>query len=94
MTIIQWLSANAAKFGPIVMTIAAGIASILAKNYGQGVTEILQVLTILFGGTAMAALRYEVDAAPEKIAKAMLERRPLPRPAPPPGYVADTRASG
>ena len=43
-----------------------GVGAILSKNYSQGVTDILQALTLIFGGAAVVGLRHAVAKVPDR----------------------------
>ena len=53
------LRGDAVKYGPVIVAVAAGVASIAAHNYVGGVQEILQAIAIVSAGGAVAKLHYD-----------------------------------
>ena len=51
-------------YSAAILTVVTGIGAILSKNYSQGVTDILQAGTLIFGGTTVVALRHAVAKVP------------------------------
>jgi hypothetical protein len=47
---------------PAILAIVSGLGMILTKNYSGGLSEILQALTIVFGGASVVGLRNAVDS--------------------------------
>ena len=47
-------------YSSVILAIVSGLGMILTKDYGGGVSEILQALTLVFGGTSVAGLRHAV----------------------------------
>jgi hypothetical protein len=41
---------------PAILAIVSGIGMILTKNYSGGISDILQALTLIFGGTTVVGL--------------------------------------
>ncbi len=50
-----------------ILTIVTGVGAIMSKNYSQGVADILQALTVVFGGTAVVGLRHAVAKVPTSV---------------------------
>ena len=48
-TIILDLINGYKTYSAAILTIVTGVGAILSKNYSQGVTDILQALTLIFG---------------------------------------------
>jgi hypothetical protein len=40
----------------VILAIASGLAMILTKNYGGGISEIFQALALIFGGASVVGL--------------------------------------
>ena len=51
-------------YSAAILTIVTGIGAILSKNYSQGIADIMQALTLIFGGTAVVGLRHAVAKVP------------------------------
>lgn len=51
-------------YSAAILTIVTGVGAILSKNYSQGIADILQALTVVFGGTAVVGLRHAVAKVP------------------------------
>jgi hypothetical protein len=51
-------------YSAAILTVVAGVGAILSKNYSQGATDILQALTLIFGGTTVVGLRHAVAKVP------------------------------
>jgi hypothetical protein len=47
-------------YSAAILTIVTGIGAIVSKNYSQGAADIMQALTLIFGGTAVVGLRHAV----------------------------------
>lgn len=62
--ISAFIAANYVKYGPTVVAIATGAALIAAKDYGPGVTMILQALLAASVGTSALQLHAAVHAVP------------------------------
>lgn len=58
------------KYAPVIAAVATGIASIASKNYSEGLQQIFQALTVLFGGASMASLHASVRAVPDGVLEA------------------------
>lgn len=48
-------------YASVILAIVSGLGMILTKNYAEGIPEIFQALTLLFGGTSIASLRHAVS---------------------------------
>jgi multidrug transporter EmrE-like cation transporter len=57
-------------YSAAILTIATGVGAILSKNYSQGLTDILQALTLIFGGASVVGLRHAVAKVPTGVLKA------------------------
>jgi hypothetical protein len=53
-----------------ILTIVTGIGAILSKNYSQGVADIMQALTLIFGGATVVGLRHAVAKVPAGVLEA------------------------
>jgi hypothetical protein len=51
-------------YSAAILTVVTGVGAIVSKNYSQGVTDILQAVTLIFGGTTVVALRHAVAKVP------------------------------
>jgi hypothetical protein len=47
-------------YSAVILAVASGLGMILTKNYSGGVSDILQALTLVFGGASVAGLRSAV----------------------------------
>jgi hypothetical protein len=50
-------------YASVILAIATGIGLILSKDYGPGITDILQALLVVFSGASVASLRHAVAKA-------------------------------
>jgi hypothetical protein len=50
-----------------ILMVVTGVGAILSKNYNGGATDILQALTLIFGGTAVVSLRHAVEKVPSGV---------------------------
>jgi hypothetical protein len=64
-------------YSSVILAIVSGLGMILSKNYSGGVSEILQSLTLVFGGASLVGLRHAVaqlsapaQGGPSRAAKA------------------------
>jgi hypothetical protein len=57
-------------YSAAILTIVTGVGAILSKNYNQGLTDILQALTLIFGGTSVVGLRHAVAKVPTNVFEA------------------------
>jgi hypothetical protein len=67
---LQTITAFLAKYGPVIAAVATGVASIAMQHYSEGLAEILQALSLLSGGTAVASLRHAVHQVPDAVLEA------------------------
>jgi hypothetical protein len=51
-------------YSAAILTVVTGVGAILSKNYGLGATDILQALTLVFGGATVVGLRHAVAKVP------------------------------
>jgi hypothetical protein len=51
-------------YSSAILTVVTGVGAILSKNYSQGVADILQAMTLIFGGTTVVGLRHAVAKVP------------------------------
>jgi hypothetical protein len=51
-------------YSAAILTVVTGVGAILSKNYSQGVTDILQAATLIFGSTTVVGLRHAVAKVP------------------------------
>jgi hypothetical protein len=56
-------------YASAILAIVSGLGLILAKNYGQGLTQIFQALLLLFGGATALSLRHAISKV-EAVSKA------------------------
>jgi hypothetical protein len=54
-------------YSAAILTIVTGVGAILSKNYSQGVADILQALTLIFGGASVVGLRHAVAKVPTRV---------------------------
>jgi hypothetical protein len=54
-------------YSAAILTIVTGIGAILSKNYSQGVADIMQAITLIFGGAAVVGLRHAVAKVPTEV---------------------------
>jgi RsiW-degrading membrane proteinase PrsW (M82 family) len=47
-------------YSSVILAIASGVGMIATKNYSEGLSQILQGLTVVFGGASVASLRHAV----------------------------------
>jgi hypothetical protein len=47
-------------YSSVILAIVSGLGMILTKNYGGGISEILQALTLVFSGASVVGLRHAV----------------------------------
>jgi hypothetical protein len=47
-------------YASVILAIISGLGLILTSDYGGSISELLQALTLVFGGTSIAALRHAV----------------------------------
>jgi hypothetical protein len=57
-------------YAAAILTIVTGVGAILSKNYGPGITDILQGLTLIFGGATVVGLRHAVAKVPTRVLEA------------------------
>jgi hypothetical protein len=48
-------------YASVILAVVSGVGMILTKNYGGGVAEIFQALTLVFGGASVVGLRHAVS---------------------------------
>jgi hypothetical protein len=66
-TIILDLINGYKTYSAAILTIVTGVGAILSKNYNQGVTDILQALTLIFGSASVVGLRHAVAKVPTRV---------------------------
>jgi hypothetical protein len=54
-------------YSAAILTVVTGVGAIVSKNYSQGVTDILQAVTLIFGGTTVVSLRHAVAKVPTNV---------------------------
>lgn len=69
-TIILDLINGYKTYSAAILTVVTGIGAILSKNYSQGVTDILQALTLVFGSASVVGLRHAVAKVPTGVIEA------------------------
>jgi hypothetical protein len=57
-------------YSAAILTIVTGVGAILSKDYNQGVTDILQALTLIFGSASVVGLRHAVAKVPTRVFEA------------------------
>src|SRR5262245_17658461 len=78
-------------YASVILTIVSGLGMILSKNYGEGLNQVFQGLTVIFGGASVASVRHslsKVEAqgsakapASARPSRPVATRPPTPRPA-------------
>jgi hypothetical protein len=48
-------------YASVILTIVSGLGMILSKDYGGGLNQIFQALTVVFGGASVASVRHAVS---------------------------------
>jgi hypothetical protein len=48
-------------YASVILTIVSGVGMILSKNYGEGLNQVFQGLTVIFGGASVASVRHAVS---------------------------------
>ena len=66
-TIILDLVNGYKTYSAAIMTIVTGVGAIASKDYNTGVTDILQALTLIFGGATVVGLRHAVEKVPKAV---------------------------
>jgi hypothetical protein len=51
-------------YSAAILTVVTGISAIVSKNYSPGIADVLQGLTMIFGGAAAVGLRHAVAKVP------------------------------
>ena len=57
-------------YSAAILTIVTGVGAILSKNYSQGIADIMQALTLVFGGATVVGLRHAVAKVPTGVLEA------------------------
>jgi hypothetical protein len=57
-------------YSAAILAIVSGVGAILSKNYSQGITDILQATTLIFGGASVVGLRHAVAKVPTGVLEA------------------------
>jgi hypothetical protein len=57
-------------YSAAILTTVTGVGAILSKDYNQGVTDILQALTLIFGSASVVGLRHAVAKVPTGVFEA------------------------
>lgn len=60
ITVLLGLINGYKTYSSVILAIVSGLGMILTKNYGGGASEILQALTLVFGGASVVGLRHAV----------------------------------
>jgi hypothetical protein len=47
-------------YSSLVLAVVSGVGMIATKNYSEGLSQILQGFTVVFGGASMAGVRHAV----------------------------------
>jgi hypothetical protein len=63
-TILLDLTNGYKTYSAAILTVVTGVGALLSKNYSQGVADILQAMTLIFGGTTVVGLRHAVAKVP------------------------------
>jgi hypothetical protein len=69
-TVILDLINGYKTYSAAILTIVTGVGAILSKNYNQGITDILQALTLIFGSASVVGLRHAVAKVPTGVFEA------------------------
>jgi nucleoside permease NupC len=48
-------------YASVILAVVSGLGMILSKNYGEGLAEIFQALTLVFSGASVMSLRHAVS---------------------------------
>jgi hypothetical protein len=59
-------------YSSVILAIVSGLGMILSKNYGGGISEIFQALTLVFGGASIVGLRHAVAKLPRGVLDAAM----------------------
>jgi hypothetical protein len=54
-------------YSAAILAVFCGVSAILSKNYSDGLTDILQALTLIYGGIAVIGLRHAVSKVPTAV---------------------------
>jgi hypothetical protein len=54
-------------YSSVILAVVSGLGMILAKNYSQGISQILQASTLIFSGTSVVGLRHAVAKVPTSL---------------------------
>ena len=69
-TILLELVNGYKTYSAAILTIVTGVGAILSKNYNQGIADIMQAMTFIFGGAAVVGLRHAVAKVPTGVLEA------------------------
>lgn len=69
---------------PVLLAIGSGLGMVVTKGLGYGIPELLQILSIVFGGASLVNLRTALARI-----ESLFQANPTPAPAPVPAPVAD-----
>jgi RsiW-degrading membrane proteinase PrsW (M82 family) len=47
-------------YSSVILAVASGVGMIATKNYSEGLSQIFQGMTVVFGGASMAGVRHAV----------------------------------
>ena len=57
-------------YSSVILAVISGFGMILSKEYGPGISEIFQALTLAFGGASVVGLRHAVAKVPTSVVEA------------------------
>jgi hypothetical protein len=61
VTILLRLIDGYKTYASVIMTVVSGLGMILSRDYGGGLNQIFQALTVTFGGASVAGMRHAVS---------------------------------
>jgi hypothetical protein len=48
-------------YSSVILAVSSGIGMIATKNYSEGLSQIFQAMTVVFGGASVASVRHAVS---------------------------------
>jgi RsiW-degrading membrane proteinase PrsW (M82 family) len=62
-------------YSSVILAVASGVGMIATKNYSEGLSQILQGMTVVFSGASMASMRHAVAKVEDQGGGSMAEVR-------------------
>ena len=62
-------------YSSVILAVTSGVGMIATKNYSEGLSQILQGLTVVFGGASVACVRHAVAKVENQGAASMANVR-------------------